>query len=199
MALGIISVVSSAALVGFRFFNPNSFTPLLQPIYGIRERVAMGYAAPICPPNDFSLFVLVQAVSLSSLVVGAVWLAKPAPGPIEYSFVGILVLGFSLVLVSTTASALLEVFNCKYVFFGGLYTVFSSAYVYYGHKTNDPAALGCGIVLVLLAPAYCAVHMFKEPGMQGMSSPLLGGDDHPYRDFKTQHGSNDADVKTTSV
>lgn len=198
MALGVISVVSSAALVGYRFFIPNSFTPFLQPVYGIRERVAMGYAAPICPPNDFTLFVLAQAAALSSLIVGAVWLAKPAPGPIEYSFVGILVLGFSLVLISATASALLEVLNCTYVFFGGLYTVFSSAYVYYGHQTNDPAALGCGIVLVLLAPAYCAVHMLKAPGMEGVSSPLLGGgDDHPYRDFKTQHGNEDA--KTTSV
>lgn len=103
-------------------------------------------------------------------------------------------------MVVTSASALLEVGNCRQIFCAGVYIVFTSAYVVFGSKTHDGAALGCGVSMLVMVPAFVVVHVLREPGLVGgMAGALLAGEEHPYKDLKTQHGSGGQSQQTTSV
>jgi len=194
-ALGIAMTILSSGFVAYRWHSPHSFSPLFDPVVGVRERLASDYSQPLCPPTLFGGFLLLQGVFVAALVVGVIWLSTPrTTSNIEYCFVGILLTGTSIVIFVSTASALLEVLNCTQVFLAGTYVVLTCSYVDFGAKTNDAAALGCGIVMLLLVPAYVAVHVVKEPGMSGgAASRLLAGDEHPYSDFKTNHGPPPSD------
>ena len=200
-----MSVLSSSFVV-FRFMNPEKFTPFLDPIIGIRERLAGGWSQPLCPPSLFSAFLMLIALFITSLVMGALWLSKEPDANhinvsnVQYCFVGILLLGTSLTMFVASVSAIFEVCNCWQVFVGGMYISLTVAYVDFGSRSNDSAALGCGIVMLIMVPAYIIAHTLREPGgSMGMSAGLLSGDDHPYKDLKTQHGGGQVTTTTTSV
>ena len=190
----------SAAAVVYRWVYPNRFRPFIDPIYGLRERLAGAAYLPMCPPSFFTVFLSFQLVTLTFLIVGCLWVSGSSSSLVQYCFVGLLLLGLSLVMVVTSASALLEVGNCRQIFCAGFYIVLTTAYVVFGSKTNDGAALGCGVSMLVMVPAFVVVHVLREPGLAG-GGALLAGEEHSYKDLKTQHGSGigGQSQQTTSV
>lgn len=142
---------------------------------------------PLCPPTSFAGFLLLLAAEVAMLVVGCVYLSV-ANGPVQFCFVGVLLLGTSIALLASTAAAVeltpLEL-NYRYVLGCSMYIVLSVVYTVFGAKTKDPGSLGCGIVLILLIPALFSVHILRPPGLVVDNAGLL---DAPYRDLKTEHG-----------
>ena len=144
---------------------------------------------PLCPPTSFAGFLFLLAAAVVLLIVGCVYLTA-AEGPVQFCFVGVLLLGTSLSILITTAAAVeltpLEL-NYRYVLGGSMYIVLSTVYTVFGSETRDPGSLGCGIVLLLLVPALVGVHVLRPPGLIVDSASLL---DAPYSDLKTSHGPN---------